>query len=110
MNNRGALDAAPLKRPQRRTIDVRFATIGVLATGWAAIAVWAYLAHKPVEVLISAGAFWLSIVLLGLAIRNTWAAAGGALGPPQRLPSVISGWIALGAFAIGMFVGREFWR
>ena len=104
------MDAAPLKRPQRRTIDVRFATIGVLATGWAAIAVWAYLAHTPVEVLISAGAFWLSIVLLGLAIRNTWAAAGGALGPPPRLPSVISGWIALGAFAIGMFVGREFWR
>jgi hypothetical protein len=105
------VDAAQVQRPARRTIDVRFATVGVLATGWAAEAVWAYLAHKHLEVLISAGAFWLSAVLCALAVRNQWVATSGrgALGPPQRVPAVVSGWLALGAFAIGMFVGREFW-
>lgn len=63
---------------------------------------------------ISAAATLLALALLALAakrlVRVLQTGPENAPLPPRRVPALIAGWIALVAFAAGMYLGRSYWH
>lgn len=64
--------------------------------------------------LVSGLATLLALALLALAARRLvqvlQAGPESAALPPRRLPALLAGWIALLAFAAGMYLGRLYWH